>query len=138
MSRPLTLSRMITATVLSFGLTTVVTSTAVSAAPAKTYVVTCLTQSVTPSEITISCADDGRYINHITWSNWGSAQALGRGTLNWNTCAPTCAAGTFLHKSISFRATTKKVLHGKSTYTVLVGPAGDWGTSGTSWTLITG
>jgi hypothetical protein len=138
MSRSLTLAGMTAAAMLSFGLTTAATTAVASAAPATTYVATCLTQSVTPSEITISCADDGRYINHITWSNWGSAQALGRGTLNWNTCTPTCAAGTFLHKSISFRATTKKVLHGKSTYTVLVGPAGDWGTSSTTWTLITG
>jgi len=112
----------------------------VSAAPKvnPTVLSNCGTAVTSPSSITISCADANRYLSNITWTNWGKPVATGTGTLHWNTCTPTCAAGTFLHKSISFRATTKKVLHGKSTYTVLVGPAGDWGTSGTSWTLITG
>jgi hypothetical protein len=110
---------------------------AAAGATRTTYVETCLTQSVTPGEITISCADDGRYINHITWSNWGSAQALGRGTLNWNTCTPTCVSGSYRHQSLTFRAQRRGTRGAHVLYLELSGPKGAFGTAGTTWTLTT-
>jgi|APCry1669192319_1035405.scaffolds.fasta_scaffold09298_1 hypothetical protein len=130
------LAAVATASLLTFAPLALPISGSATAAP--TYIATCLTQSVKPTEVVIACADANRYVSHITWTNWGSATAHGKGTLAWNTCTPNCAAGKFVTRSISFSATGRKLVKGKETYTTLVGPKGSWGTTGTTWSLLLG
>jgi len=60
-----------------------------------TPVVTCTDEMQTePATITTS-ADGAVYIKALTWSNWGSATAVGSGTLERDNCQPSCAQGTY-------------------------------------------
>jgi len=112
-------------------------STTPSAATTHVTISDCGIAKVAPSSLIISCADANRSITNITWHHWGSTVATGTGTLHWNTCTPTCVAGTWRQSPLSFRA-TNRVTHGATTmYTALSGPRGSFGTSGTTWTLAT-
>ena len=46
-----------------------------------------------PAVITVS-ADGAAYIKDLRWSDWGSATAVGSGTLERDNCVPNCANGT--------------------------------------------
>jgi hypothetical protein len=46
-----------------------------------------------PSVIQFS-ADGGDVVTGIQWSSWGSRSATGHGTVGWDDCTPTCAAGS--------------------------------------------
>ena len=109
----------------------------VSAAPKVTPTVlsNCGAAVSLPSAITISCADAHRYISGITWTNWGKIIATGTGTLNWNTCTPSCAAGTFEQKKIVFHAKARYQGTKLNYYRVLIGPRGAWGQKSTTWVL---
>ena len=97
----------------------------------------CGTLKVAPKSIVISCADANRSITGISWTNWGAATAVGTGIVTWNTCTPTCVAGTYRHVSLTFRA-LRRVTRGNVTYySTLSGPSGSFGTKGTTWTLAT-
>jgi hypothetical protein len=96
----------------------------------------CGVPKVAPTSLIISCADANRLITRISWTNWGQPVAVGRGILNWNTCTPTCVAGTYRHQGLTFRA-LKRTSSGKVRYTELQGPRGSFGTKGTTWTLTT-
>jgi hypothetical protein len=50
---------------------------------------------VRPGTFIISCADDGVYLNHLHWTSWTSSIASAAGTLEMNTCTPSCVAGHF-------------------------------------------
>jgi hypothetical protein len=50
-----------------------------------------------PTEIVISCADNGLGVQHLTWSSWSASSATGQGSLWLNLCKPDCADGTFAH-----------------------------------------
>ena len=49
---------------------------------------------VKPSQITTS-GDGSGYVDKITWTNWGSGEATGTGTLELDNCNPNCAQGTY-------------------------------------------
>jgi hypothetical protein len=67
---------------------------AASAASHQTVVVNCLGKGVVkPKEIVLACADAGILVHKITWSKWTANEAVGKGTLVWNTCLPTDCAG---------------------------------------------
>jgi hypothetical protein len=55
----------------------------------------CSKPKVEPQRIVISCADDGIFVDSITWNSWKKRKATGEGTLNVNTCNPNCAEGNF-------------------------------------------
>jgi len=109
----------------------------VSAAPKvnPTVLSNCGTAVTSPSSITISCADANRYLSNITWTNWGKPVATGTATLNWNTCTPSCAAGTFQQKKIVFHAEARSDGAKLNYYRVLVGPSGAWGQKSTTSVL---
>ena len=109
----------------------------VSAAPKVTPTVlsNCGASVSSQTVITISCADANRYISDITWANWGKSVATATGTLDWNTCTPSCAAGTFKQKKIVFHAEGRNVGAKLNYYRVLVGPSGAWGQKSTTWVL---
>jgi hypothetical protein len=48
---------------------------------------------VRPTTVFLTCADGGVSVTNITWSSWGTAAAVGTGTLNIKTCQPNCATG---------------------------------------------
>jgi len=50
-----------------------------------------------PTEIVISCADNGLGVEHLTWSSWTASSATGQGSLWLNLCKPDCADGTIAH-----------------------------------------
>lgn len=65
--------------------------------PQKTYVVDCAGDlDYKPKEIVFACGDGGVYFGKIKWRKWNMNEAVGRGTLYYNTCEPTCGAGNVL------------------------------------------
>jgi hypothetical protein len=71
-------------------------------AATSTRLLTCTGKPTTkPSAYILSCADAGAGWNAMTWSQWSSTSATGRGILRQNNCTPDCVDGKF----ISYRAT---------------------------------
>ena len=65
--------------------------------PTRTYVVDCSGElDYKPKQIVFACGDGGVYFGNIQWSKWNMNEAVGRGTLFYNTCEPNCAAGNVL------------------------------------------
>jgi hypothetical protein len=60
-----------------------------------TPVVTCTDEMKTEPAIITTSADGAVYIRKLTWRNWGSAAAVGSGTLERDNCQPSCANGTY-------------------------------------------
>ena len=50
--------------------------------------------AVTPKQFVLSL-DGARTVDKLTWSNWGSPQATGTGTLEVDNCTPNCAQGKY-------------------------------------------
>jgi hypothetical protein len=47
-----------------------------------------------PSQIIFqTCADGGKELTGLTWTDWGPGGANGRGTYGYRVCEPNCAAG---------------------------------------------
>jgi hypothetical protein len=55
----------------------------------------CTSPSFEPTAITVTCADGGWSLTDLRWTSWTSASATGSGTLVYNDCKPSCAAGHF-------------------------------------------
>ena len=92
MPRVRTVSFVVTVVALA---TTGLALTAVPAQAApKPGVVNCKGKpEVQPKEINMSCADANLIVSNLKWSTWTKVGATGTGTLVWNPCIPTCAAG---------------------------------------------
>ncbi|MBV8064283.1 MAG: hypothetical protein JOY73_02015 [Actinobacteria bacterium] len=58
---------------------------------------------VRPASIIVACADANFYVDHIRWSSWGAAGAVGKGTAHRNDCTPNCAAGHFHASPVTVR-----------------------------------
>lgn len=74
---------------------------AVSAAgantPENTYVASCgnYTPVLAPTSWHPSCRGGSMMIEDLQWTGWGSTETRATGTINLNTCEPSCAEGTF-------------------------------------------
>ena len=55
----------------------------------------CTSPSVEPAEIVLTCADRGEVLTGLHWTNWTATSASAVGTLVYNDCTPTCAAGHY-------------------------------------------
>lgn len=65
--------------------------------PNRTYVVDCQGElDFKPKQIVFACGDGGVYFGNIRWTKWNMNEAVGRGTLFYNTCEPNCGAGNVL------------------------------------------
>ena len=65
--------------------------------PTRTYVVDCQGDlDYKPKQIVFACGDGGVYFGNIRWTRWNMNEAVGRGTLFYNTCEPNCGAGNVL------------------------------------------
>jgi len=118
---------------LLIAVTLVPTGATVASASVKdpVTIVDCAKSFVRPTSLIVTCADANRYVAGITWTNWGAPSATARGTLRWNDCSPTCVAGHWHHRAVSFRATT--IRH--RMYTRLHAAPKVWGDSSPWWSL---
>jgi len=112
-----------------------VSSVASASAKGAVTIVDCGKSSVRPSYIVLTCADANRYIASIKWMNWGTASAIGRGTLHWNDCSPTCVAGRWHTGVVTFTATTLRAQGPAHIYRRLHGRPSLWGESSPWWLL---
>lgn len=53
-----------------------------------------------PTMIMLTCGDGTVVAQDLSWSQWGSVEAVGHGTLNEVSCVPTCADG----RDVSYHA----------------------------------
>jgi hypothetical protein len=53
----------------------------------------CTTPTVEPAEIVLACADYGAMLDGLDWTSWTATSATAVGTLEYNDCTPSCAAG---------------------------------------------
>lgn len=55
----------------------------------------CIKPKVEPKRITLACGDADTLLKHLSWSDWNTEKAKGRGQLWVNDCDPNCSAGSF-------------------------------------------
>lgn len=55
----------------------------------------CTSPSLQPTDIVVTCADDGWVLTDIVWTSWTSTAATGVATLVYKPCVPSCAEGGF-------------------------------------------
>ena len=53
----------------------------------------CTTPTVEPAEIVLACADYGVMLDGLHWTSWTATSTTAVGTLEYNDCTPSCAAG---------------------------------------------
>jgi hypothetical protein len=104
---------------------------------AATYLYNCSTRTQRPHEIVLTCADANTYVSNITWSHWSASSAHAKGTFHWNTCTPTCVAGTNKSKAVTFIATNRRKVKGVWLYTELKATKTTWNNGSAIFTLPT-
>jgi hypothetical protein len=82
---------MLRAALVSAIVTLVLVAGATAAGPPR-LVGNCVDATVRPSTVILFCGDAGGEIDHIRWLDWGSAVAVGNGTIAVNPCTPDCAS----------------------------------------------
>jgi hypothetical protein len=93
-------------------------ATAATTAASRTLVISsCTTAKYRPHQYVLTCADGNIAIRHATYSSWSARAADGHGTYVYNTCRPSCAAGTFKHHPVHFRLSRVRTAHGKHLFT---------------------
>ena len=63
-----------------------------------------------------ACGDGGVYIDKIKLTKWDMNRAIGRGTLNYNTCEPNCVAGSVFTYKVRLRLNQPATGPGKGTF----------------------
>jgi hypothetical protein len=71
----------------------------------------CMTPSLEPTEIVLTCADYGWVLEDLHWSSWTASKATAVGTFVYNDCNPYCGAGHF-HSVPGTRITLTAPVHG--------------------------
>lgn len=74
-----------------------------AAAPLK--ITNCNKAASRPKLLTLTCGDGNTVLKGLSWSGFGSATALAKGTFVTNTCEPNCAAGKDLSYAVKLKAT---------------------------------
>jgi hypothetical protein len=84
-----------------------VLSTAPAGAATTVRVLTCAgSPKKQPAGYVLSCADANSKLSGMTWTAWGPQQAVGHGVLVYDSCQPSCAAGSPVRRSAAVRLTT--------------------------------
>ena len=71
----------------------------------------CTSPTVEPTEIVLTCADDGVLLDQLRWTSWTAGRATAVGTLVYNDCSPNCAQGHF-HRVTGDQVTLTVPVHG--------------------------
>ena len=70
-----------------------------------------------PTTLTLTCGDGNTVLKAMSWSSFGGASAVGKGTFITNTCNPNCASGKDVSYPAQVTATSpKKCKGGVSVY----------------------
>jgi len=56
-----------------------------------------------PSQITLTCADGGMYIDQIEYSSWDNSSATATGIFFSNDCEPDCASGSLISNPVKIK-----------------------------------
>jgi hypothetical protein len=82
---------------------------AISASAAAPLKITNCNKAVSrPKLLTLTCGDGNTVLKGMSWSSFGGAVALGRGTFVTNTCKPSCAQGKDVSYPVSVKASASK------------------------------
>jgi hypothetical protein len=73
-----------------------------------------------PTSYTLTCADANIRITHARYAGWSAAGARGHGRYVYNTCSPSCAAGTFKHHPVRFMLYRPRTVKGHRLFTRMV------------------
>ncbi|HEX4467431.1 MAG TPA: hypothetical protein VH025_09610 [Solirubrobacteraceae bacterium] len=93
---------------------------AMSASAASPLKITnCNKAASSPKLLTLTCGDGNTVLKGMTWSNFGSGTASGKGTFVTNTCEPNCAQGKDVSYAVSVKAEGKKQCKGATVYAKL-------------------
>ncbi len=91
----------------------IVVALAMSASAAPPLKITnCNKAASRPSLLTLTCGDGNTVLKGMSWSSFGGATALGKGTFVTNTCMPNCASGKNVSYPVSVSATSSKKCKG--------------------------
>lgn len=106
--------------------TTALAGMALLAAPATAagthqtkVIANCTSEAYKPTHYTLTCADGYTQIKHATYSSWTRDRASGSGVFVYNTCEPTCVAGTIKHYRMTFSLHRPRSVHGARLFTRL-------------------
>lgn len=109
---------------LALASVTLATGAALIASPAAAaptsharVIASCTTAKYKPSSYVLTCADANTQIHHATYTSWSAKSADGSGNYVYNTCLPSCAAGTFKHHPVSFTLYRPRTVSGKKLFT---------------------
>lgn len=68
----------------------------------------CVTASVRPKTLTLTCGDGNTVLSGLRWSSFGGAVARASGTFETNTCNPNCAQGKVVRYQVSTKASSPR------------------------------
>ncbi len=83
---------------------------ATAASPLK--ITNCNKAQTRPKLLTLTCGDGNTALKSMSWSSFGGASAVGKGTFITNTCKPNCAAGKDVSYPVQVTATGSKKCKG--------------------------
>jgi len=90
-----------------------ITALAISASAAAPLKITDCNKAVSrPKLLTLTCGDGNTVLKGMSWSSFGGAVALGKGTFVTNTCKPNCAQGKDVSYPVSVKASASKKCKG--------------------------
>jgi hypothetical protein len=74
---------------------------------------------IKPSSIVLACADGNAQVVNLTWSSWGSSEAMAAGDYAVNDCVPTCVGGKFRQYPATIILANVKTIQGRQYFTTL-------------------
>ncbi len=90
-----------------------ITALAISASAVTPLKITNCNKAVSrPKLLTLTCGDGNTVLKGMSWSSFGGAVALGKGTFVTNTCKPNCAEGKDVSYPVSVKASASKKCKG--------------------------
>jgi hypothetical protein len=93
---------------------------AASAGTTHTKVISsCTKTTYKPPGFILFCGDGNAGIEHAAYTSWHTHRAAGSGTYFFNTCKPSCAAGTVKRYKVSFTLRRTRTVHGQRLFTRL-------------------
>ncbi|HTW20546.1 MAG TPA: hypothetical protein VME70_10090 [Mycobacteriales bacterium] len=77
----------------------------------------CQKPTYRPHSYILTCADAYTQIHNARYSAWGRQRATGHGRYVYNTCEPSCAAGTMKHHPVTFTLYRARAIKGVRLFT---------------------